>query len=293
MRSDPYLIINPTKRRGRCLAGALAGALAGWLCLAPAAALTDSRLPVFVSILPQKYFVERIGGERVQVEVLVRPGQNPDTFDPTHRQMAGLAQSRLYFQIGVPFEAVWVPRIRRAYPHLKIVSPADPATSHPGRENPHRWLSPHQVLKMAEVIRDALGTTDPEADAVYRANFSRFAEDLHRLDREIRGILKPVHNRYFMVYHPAWLHFAESYGLKEIPIEMEGKEPGPQALAEVIQQGRDLKIKAVFVQKQFPHKVVEPIARALKARVIQVDPLAEDYLDNLRRVAIAFAEAMR
>lgn len=254
----------------------------------PAPAETPVR--VFVSLPPQKYFVEQIGGDRVKVEVLVRPGQNPDTFDLTHRQMTELGESRIYFLIGMPFESVWAPRIQKTHPHLKLVPTVEAGGA---GENPHRWLAPRLVMGMADRIRDALIEEDPGGRDQYRAGHARLVAALRRLDADIRRILEPVRNRYLMVYHPAWSHFARAYGLVEIPIESEGKPPGPQALAQTIRKGRELGIKAIFIQKQFPHKVVEPVARALDARILTVDPLAEDYPENLRRVARLFAEALR
>ncbi|MFQ5482696.1 MAG: metal ABC transporter solute-binding protein, Zn/Mn family, partial [Nitrospinaceae bacterium] len=192
-----------------------------------AASVLEEPVPVFVSILPQKYFVERVGGGRVAVQVLVRPGENPETFEPNQRQMAALSRARIYFLAGVPFERVWAGRVLKAHPGLNVVRMHRSIDPEAGRENPHLWLNPNWVRKMAAVIRDVLIVADPAGLEDYTAGHDRFVRDLMALDREIRESLAPVSSRHFMVYHPAWLHFARCYDLDEIPIEFEGKAPGP------------------------------------------------------------------
>lgn len=263
----------------------------------------DDPILVSVSILPQKFFVEQIGGERVIVEALVRPGQKPDMLDLSHRQMAHLEHARVFFLVGVPFEDQWIPRIQGSHPKLKLVPlykehrvakrTGREEGHHHHAENPHRWLSPRWVKSAADIILQALVEEDPKSSAFFRRNHRRFVKELVGLDREIQKILGPVKDRAFLTYHPAWLHFAKCYGLKEIPIEIEGREPGPRALSEVVQKGRDNNVKVIFVQKQFSKNVVEPVARSLGAKVVALDPLAENYMSNMRQVAQTFAEAMQ
>ena len=262
-------------------------------------------LQVFVSILPQKYFVERVGGQRVAVSVLVGPGRSPETYEPSPRQLTRLAQARIYFRIGVEFEEAWMERLAAAEPGMRIVDlrrglklrPMDspvqnPADAH-GLPDPHVWTSPPLVKVMAATIRDTLAELDPAHRAEYDANLRAFAADLDQLDREIRALLAGTRTRSFMVFHPAWGYFADTYGLKQIAIEAGGKEPGGRALAGVIAIGRREGVKAIFVQAQFSRRVAETIAQSLGARVVAVDPLAEDYPDNLRSVARAFAGSLQ
>jgi zinc transport system substrate-binding protein len=264
-------------------------------------------IEVFVSILPQKYFVERVGGKHVAVSVMVGPGQSPETYEPTPNQLSRLAKARIYFGIGVEFEEVWMKRIAAANPGMRIV---DMRRGIPARElersegtrapaaqqglaDPHVWTSPPLVKIMAANIRDALSQLDPAHRAAYGANHEAFAADLDRLDHDIRVLLKNVSTRNFMVFHPAWGYFADTYGLKQIPIEAGGKEPGARTLAHVIEVGKRERIKVIFVQTQFSRRAADTIAHAIDARVVAVDPLAEDYMNNLRRVARQFAEAMQ
>jgi zinc transport system substrate-binding protein len=258
-------------------------------------------LRVFVSILPQKYFVEHVGRDHVAVSVMVGPGQSPETYEPTPKQMAALSQTRLYFSIGVPFEDARLPRIQAANPALHIVPmqrgitrlPLSGSRGEPSGEDPHVWTSPPRVKIMAATIRDALIAVDPANRHDYETRYETFIAELDTLDREIRAVLAPAKGKSFMVFHPAWGYFADTYSLRQIPIEAEGKEPGAKSLAAVIELGKRQHVKVVFVQAQFSRRSAETVARAIGARVVAVDPLAKDYSRNLLRVARAFAEALK
>lgn len=275
-------------------------AVALW-ALQAGAASAAAPLPVFVSILPQKYFVERIGGEHVAVSVMVGPGQSPATYEPTPRQMTALSRARLYFSIGVAFEDVWMKRIQAANPALHLVPmqrgvallPLTGPSGEPGGKDPHTWTSPLRVKSMAANIRDALIETDPAHRGDYESNYRAFIAELDALDQNIRAILAPAEGKPFLVFHPSWGYFAKDYGLRQIPIEAEGKEPGAKALVRVIDLGKREGVKVIFVQTQFSRRTAETIATAIGARVVAVDPLAENYPQNLLRVAHEFAGAMK
>lgn len=277
-------------------------AIAIALCaLHASAAPVSVPLPVFVSILPQKYFVERVGGGRVAVSVMVGPGQSPATYEPTPRQMTALSQARLYLSIGVAFEDTWMKRIRAANPALHVVPiergvallPLTGAEGGPDGTDPHVWTSPQRVKIMAASIRDALIGTDPAHRDGYESNYLAFIAELDALDRDIRAILAQAKGKPFLVFHPSWGYFADDYGLRQIPIEAEGKEPGARTLARVIDLGKRERVKVLFVQTQFSRRTAESVAGAIGAKVVAVDPLAEDYPQNLLRVAHAFADALK
>jgi zinc transport system substrate-binding protein len=262
-------------------------------------------IKVFVSILPQKYFVERVGGNRVSVSVMVGPGQSPETYEPMPNQLSKLSQARLYFRIGVDFEDAWMGRLAAINPGMGIVDlrrgitlrpmdrPPGAPSERKGLPDPHIWTSPPLVKIMAANVRDALSELDPIRRTEFEVNYQAFAADLDRLDHDIRDTLAGARMHSFMVFHPAWGYFADTYGLKQIPIETGGKEPGARSLARMIEIGRRDGVKAIFVQAQFSRRDAETIAQAIGARIIAVDPLAEDYLANLRRVASDFAGAMQ
>lgn len=278
----------------------------------PGAAAAEP-LGVVVSVAPQKYLAERVGGERVRVTALVGEGQEPHGYDPTPRQMAGLAEARLYFALGTPFEEVWLPRMQVANPGMEVVATdagiARRAEDHghdhdhePGQDagqedahpalDPHVWLAPLLGRQIARNMRDALVETDPAGREAYEANFARLAAELEALDAELRGRLGRAPRRSFMVFHPAWGYFAEAYGLTQLAVEVEGKEPGPRGLETVIATAQAAGVRTVFVQPQFSPAAAETVARALGGRTVLIDPMAEDYLANLRRAGAAIAEAL-
>jgi zinc transport system substrate-binding protein len=272
-------------------------------------------LSVFVSILPQKQFAERIGGQHVQVSVMVGPGRSPATYEPSPRQMGALAGTRLYWRMGSPFEKAWMPRIEAANPamhvvdarrgiHLRDMETAaavlgaerslEPHAHHGhGAKDPHIWLDPLLVRHMCRNFKDALVRLDPAHAADYQANFDRYARRLERLDRDIRRTLSGLASRRFMVFHPAWGYFAAAYDLDQVPIEIGGKSPGPRTLAAVIELARRERIRVIFVQPQFSRRDAETVARDIGGKVVAVDPLAADYMTNLRHVARVFAKAMQ
>ncbi|MDY0012233.1 MAG: zinc ABC transporter substrate-binding protein [Rhodocyclaceae bacterium] len=275
------------------------------LLAASSSVVRPAPLQVFVSILPQKYFVEHIGGERVAVSVMVGPGRSPATYEPTPSQLSRLAHAQAYFRTGVAFEKVWMARIGEINPAMRIVDmcrgivlrqvdrPFEAVLAPDGEADPHVWTSPRLVKRMSANIRDALVELDPAHRTAYAANFDRFAAELDQLDADIDAALAGARQRSFMVFHPSWGYYADAYGLKQIAIETGGKEPGPRSLARTIEFGRREGVRVIFVQAQFSRRAAETIAQALGARVVAVDPLAEDYLDNMRAVTRQFAEAIR
>jgi zinc transport system substrate-binding protein len=257
-------------------------------------------LRAFVSVSPQRTFVRRIAGTQVQVEVLAQPGQDPHTYEPTPRQVTKLTQADFYVRIGVPFEDAWLPRIRAANPHMDVVDLragldlSPPGGSKGQRDlDPHLWTSPLLVKRMGRYLCAYLSRRDPSGRAFYQAHYATFAADLERLDRDIRSTLAGLEQRSFMVFHPAWGAFAAAYGLTQIAIEQFGKEPGAKALGRLIDQARRQAIRVIFVQPQLDRKAARTLAAAIGGRVEVLDPLAEDYFANLRRVARRIAEARR
>jgi len=268
------------------------------------------KIKVFVSILPQAYFVERVGGDRVDISVMVGPGHSPATYEPIPKHMTELDKARLYFRIGVPFEDVWMMRISRANPRMKVIDTRRgielrPIRAHyhneggqhhhdsTGMKDPHIWLSLRLVKVQAQNICNALISEDPAYRTYYENNLSAFEHDLDRLDGEIRSVFKNSRTRKFMVFHPAWGYFAHDYGLEQIPVEVEGKEPSARALADLIKVAKKEGISVVFVQSQFSTRNAEAVARAIGGRVVGIDPLARDYLKNMRKIAETFRRVIQ
>ncbi|MBI9078456.1 MAG: zinc ABC transporter substrate-binding protein [Pseudodesulfovibrio sp.] len=266
--------------------------------------------PVTVSIAPLKFFVERIGGERVDVTVMVPPGASPATYEPKSRQMAALTRSKLFLAIGVPFERAWLPRMRDTNPGMDVVmvnsgiKPLYMAShhhekvghvvkKHEGIPDPHVWTSPASARIMARVILSALVQADPKGSSKYNENHGHLLAEIDALDSDLRRLLEDKRGTRFMVYHPAWGYFARDYGLVQMPVELEGKEPGPRELVQIIKMAKKNGIRVVFAQPQFSEKSARIVAGAIKGKVVLADPMAEDWANNLRHVGRSFHEALR
>ncbi|MGC9317416.1 MAG: metal ABC transporter solute-binding protein, Zn/Mn family [Armatimonadota bacterium] len=265
-------------------------------------ALSEPTVSAFVSIPPQAYFVERVGGIHVQVKVLVGPGHSPATYEPSPSQMSALDDADVYFRIGVPFEEALVERIQASMPDLRIVDTrrgielrpmeADNAHAGEGRKDPHTWLDPDLAKVQARTICEELQDLDPQHADEYERNLDGLIADLDALDDEIARALAPFRGSEILVFHPAYGYFADAYGLKQVAIEMEGKRPTPRQLEAIIEDAQRRDIRAIFVQPQFSTASAEAIAREIDAVVVPLDPLARDYLANLREMAERIRETL-
>lgn len=283
-------------------------ALAGsFIFLFAPEARSNDRLSVFVSIVPQRFFVRQIGKELVDVHAMVPPGADPHTYEPKPRQMVSLATAKLYFAIGIEFEAARLKKILSTNPQIKVVHTDEGIQKismtegdHHGEDqhdhsglDPHIWLSPPLVMMQARTILNALGEADPVNRSYYEANYKAFMAELVDLDADLKKIFADRQGLRFMVFHPSWGYFARSYGLVQVPIEIEGKSPKPAQLAGLIENARENNIKIIFVQPQFSSKSAELIAREIGGEVAFVDALAEDWSENLRGVANKFEAALK
>lgn len=266
-----------------------------WLMgLVPLASAAD-KISVVVSILPEKFFVDHVGGSHVEVSVMVGPGQSPATYEPTPKQLTALAAARVYFRIGAPFETVWMSRIRAANRSMLVVNVAQDVKLRSAGVSqfldPHVWTSPVLAKRISARIEETLMNLDPAHKVEYEHNYAKLADQLDTLDAMIRARLSSLKQRAFLTFHPAWGYFAGTYGLRQIAIEREGKEPGAQTLLHVIEEAKRLNIKVIFVEPQFSRRTAEMVAREIGGRVVTIDPLAENYIDNMRKVAAAVAGA--
>ena len=279
------------------------------LSLLVAAPAAGAVVRVAVSVLPLATFAERVGGDRVSVQTLVGPGQNPHSFEPSARQIEELTRAELFWRAGMPFEEAWIARLRSQNRTFEVLDAraaigSSPTTGAHGehhlddghdrdgpRHDPHVWTSPALVRPMVLRLAEALAALDPAAAAAYRANAAAYVAELEALDAELRQTLAPLRERRFLVYHPAWGDFAATYGLEQIPIEREGKEPGARSLAELAILARQAGLRVVFVQPQSSSRSAEVLAREIGARLVTVDPLARNYAGALRTLARAIAEA--
>jgi zinc transport system substrate-binding protein len=259
----------------------------------------NSPQTVTVSVLPEKYFVDRIGGMYVQTNVMVGPGESPHSYEPKARQMAALSNSVVFFAIGVEFENAWLERITSANPGLHVVDLSSgitkltsAETDHPGEMDPHIWTSPQLGKTIAKQIAAVLIEIDPQHTNEFQANLSSLIGDIEQLQVEIKKSITQMDTHQFMVFHPAWGYFANEFGLEQIPIEINGAEPSASELAQLIDTAKKDHIRVIFAQPEFSTKSADYIASEIGGKVILISPLAKDWLENLRLVSQTFADSL-
>ena len=286
--------------------------------------LFANNLKVTVSIVPQKYFVEQIAGDKVQVNVMVRAGFSPATYEPQTSQMKLLSDSQVYFSIGVPFENAWLEKFEDANRKMLLVDTSKGITKlemsehdhhedehekehHDEKEkdnhhdeehhedglDPHVWLDPLLVKIQAKTIYETLVQIDKKNADFYTKNYHVFLGKLDELDKKLETKLKNVSNSEFMVFHPSWGYFAKRYNLEQIVVEKEGKEPKPKEIVELIKEAKEHGIKVVFVSPQFSQKAAQTIASSIKGKVVNIDHLAYDYPTGLMNTATAIYDSYK
>ncbi len=263
----------------------------------------DQSPVVAVSIAPVATMAAALCDGLAQVVTVVAPGESPATFDPSPRRMAALGDIKLYFACGVPLENQLLPRLRNAYPGLEIIDtvaglprlPLDPgeesAHSH-GELDPHLWLDPHLMSAQVKVMADHLAAEFPDHAELVHARADSLTAALAALDRQLEEELAPLRGRDLFVFHPAFGYFARAYGLRQVAIEQGGLDPTPRHLARVLESIKNAGARAVFAQPQFSLGSARAVARETGIRVVVLDPLAADYMDNMLTMAHAIREAL-
>lgn len=247
----------------------------------------DAAVNVAVSVLPQGYFVEQIGGEHVSVLVIVEPGHDPISYEPKAGQLDALKERSAYFSTGVPFEDTWLDDIAAANPSMKMVDGTQGIDLVDG--DPHIWLSPTLVKIQAQTIYDTLVELDPDHQADYQANLDAFLSEVAALDEYIADTMKAVAGKKIIVSHPAWGYFSRDYGLEMIPMALDGGESDAARIEELATFAREEGIKAVFVQAEFDTEPGLDLALKIDGRTIPLSPLNPAWENNLRSVALMFA----
>lgn len=257
---------------------------------------------VFTSILPQKFLVEKIGGKRVQVEVLVPAGRKPRTYEPTPQQVIVLSKAKIWFSIGVSFEKVFIPKIKNNLKNLKIVDSAQgikrrsllvSKKTGKTRPDPHVWLSPTLGKAIAKNIYEALVEMDPKGKSVYSRGYQNVIKELNKVDKELQETFKPFKGSTFFVFHPAFGYLADDYGLKQMAIEHGGREATPAFLQEIIKKAKEQNVKIIFVQLAFSQKGAKKVAEAIDGAVVMLNPLSSDYVNNFRVISTEIKRAFQ
>ncbi len=269
----------------------------------------EGTLKVISSIVPLSYFVERVGGEHVAVSVMVPPGGNPHSYEPTPQQMVQLGEASVFVKAGsgVEFELDWMPRMMSLNGDLQVCNASEGVELQPIKRHaaahkaqhyhaqfdPHFWLTPLNGVRIARNVERALVAADPANAAAYKANAGALVAELEMLDKEIRTTFGGVTKKRFLVFHPAWGYYANAYGLEQIAVEEEGKSLTPLQMQRVIQQAAAHRISVIFVSPQSSESQAAAIASEVGAKLGRVDALAYDYQANLRNATRAFVESMQ
>ncbi len=261
----------------------------------------SDKLIITVSILPQKFFIEKITGDVFNVNVMIPPGASPVTYEPTPKQMKELSASDIYIRIGhIEFEKAWINKLQNINPEMQMIDQStvsDLIYADHGHEehdlhghhhhgvDPHIWTSPREVKKQVEFIYNFLVNHYPEHKLSFSANYISFLEEIDSLDTELNNILEPYKGRKFLIFHPALSYFARDYGLEQISIEIDGKEPTPANIKSIIQTAKEENIKVVFVQQQFSTHNAEVIANEIQGNVVQINPLDDNWIESIKKIA--------
>lgn len=249
-------------------------------------------LQILVSVLPQKELIQTLGGDSVQVTILVPNGKSPELYEPSLEQMKNIQNAMLFFGVGMPFEQKWLSKFQATNPHLiyhDLHSESIPkSTNH--AHNPHIWLSLEKSKKHIELITSALQKLSPQNSALYQANAEQILTRITTLQNQIRTLFSQSNaSRTFLVYHPAFEDFAREFGLQELSLEHNGKELKGRDLAKLIQQIKSQNLRALFTQPQFSPSRIESLSKELHLRTIVLDPLQENWLDSFKTYACAIA----
>ena len=255
-----------------------------------------AKVNVAVSIPPQEYILEQIAPNLVDTEVVVKPGNSPHTYEPKPSQMIALSKAKIYFAIGVEFEDSWLPKFKAQNSNLLIVHTDKNITKFPitskeeaGELDPHIWLSPKNLKVIAKNMADALIKVDANHTKEYKDNLNKFIANLDNLDKEIKEKLSKLKNRNFLIFHPSWGYFAKDYNLKQIAVEIKGKEPSAKELISVMKLAKKTGVKVIFTQPEFSQKSANLIAKELGIKVVKVSPLTKDIIKNISNFANVLA----
>ncbi len=274
---------------------------------------TDRRLPVFAGVPPLQYVVEQIGGDRVKVDSLIRPGQDPHTFKPKPQDVVALGRAVVFFKIDMPFENVLLEKVCEGNQRLVVVDatrgikkrPIDDACgakttesdheehSHADSFDPHVWLSPPLLKTMAENVAEGLCRADNVHAKEYRKNLATLCGRIDALHARVEKKLKPYRGRAFFVFHPGFGYFADAYGLKEESVEVAGRAPAAKQHRALIERARAEGVNTIFVQPEFDPESARVVAHAIDGQVVPINGLGRDVLADIDDIATKIEKSMR
>jgi zinc transport system substrate-binding protein len=261
---------------------------------------------ISVSILPQKYLVEKLLGDTVQVNVMIPKGSSPATYSPSPNQMKSISQSSLYLQIGhIGFEMSWMDRMKELNGKMKVYDTSKGIEYikgeghvhgdhyHEGGIDPHIWTSPKTMLHVLKNTQNALEENYPTLKKNIQANGNALQKQIYLLDSLYNASCSKLSKRSFLIFHPAYSYLARDYGLEQISVEHNGKEPSLKWLKQVIEEAEEKEIGAVFIQQEFDKRNAELIASEIGIPLVQVNPLSEQWDVEMLRTLDYLNQALK
>jgi len=258
---------------------------------------------ISVSIAPLGYFTEYIGGDDFHINVMVPAGASPHTYEPSMSQLQALSNSDAYIADGyLDFELSWMSKFTVVNSTMKVISLADnqkliysEATRHGDHMHyagvdPHFWISPSSAKLIALDIKDLLSVLDPGSASQYQKNYENLIIEIDSIENVISEMLKPYSSNSFMIYHPVLAYFARDFGLNQVAVENDGKEPSPASLKELVDRAEEMGVKTIFVQQEFDRKSATVIAEEIGGRVVSINPLSENWPVAVMEIATALAD---
>jgi zinc transport system substrate-binding protein len=252
----------------------------------------SNRPLVAVSVPPQAFIVRKLAGTLVDVEILVPPGANDETYEPAIDRIQAISEARLYVKVGHPsfsIERAWIDRLLSERASLEVIDGS--AGAEVLDQDPHVWVSPSHVRATARNVAAGLERLLPESRTAVAENLRKLETEIDGVDADLRSLFAAAHGRRFFVFHPGWGYLAREYGLEQVAIERHGKEPDAGALAETIADAKSAGVRTIFVQPGFPRASAQVVANEVGAELAVIDPLAYEWSENLRSVARQIAGA--
>lgn len=256
---------------------------------------TDTTPVITVSIEPLRFFTEAVAGEKWKVASMVPAGSSPETYDPTPGQLVALSRSAAYLSIGrIGFEQAWMERIRENAPRMPVydiskgVKPAEGHVHESTHADPHIWNSTRNARIIAANICEALCELDSANASLYHERLDSLDARIGRTEETIQTMLRKA-DKAFLIYHPALTYFARDYGLKQICIEEEGKEPSPSRLQELVREAREADVRVVFIQQEFDTRNAQMMAEETGTKPVVINPLGYDWEKEMINITRALA----
>ena len=248
---------------------------------------------VTVTISPYKYFVDQIAKGKVDVNVMVSNGNNPETYEPYAQQMMELSKSALYLKVGsIGFEQTWMKKLQDNAPEMKVIDTSvgiKPAKTPGGNIDPHVWMSCSNARIIASNILKALCELEPKNKAFFEKNYQSLLNIIDKRDSTIKESFKkdPDLVRKFVIYHPILTYFARDYQLEQLAIEEEGREPSAAQLKSLIQRARKEKIKFCLIQAEFANRNTTTFIKESQTKPMDINPLQGNWNWAMQEAAAA------